>query len=342
MKRHLPLFLSLMLVAVFVVGCAASTPPPPPAPVMVVITATPGPATEVPPTAVPPTAAPTTVMVVTATPPPATAAPTALAQLPDGALAQKGKLLICSDIPYPPQEFYDENGNAQGLDVELADEMAARLGLQPVWINSVFDTIIPAVKSQKCDVIVSALSITADRNKQITMIPYFQAGQSMVVAKGNPQNINTTDDLCGKSASAESGSTEADYLQGTGDFKGKGLTQACTKAGKKPIDVVVTQKDTDALQQLQAGKVPVFFADSPAAAYYTVQHPDQFQIAGQILEAAPEGISFPCGDAPDCTTAPLTPLGAAIKAALVSMQADGTYTKLLTKWNLASAALTIK
>jgi polar amino acid transport system substrate-binding protein len=263
---------------------------------------------------------------------------TPVAQVPADALAQKAHLLICTDFPYPPQEYFDENGNPQGLDVEVGNEIANRLGLQVQYVNSVFDTIIAAVTSGKCDIIISAQNITTDRSKQISQIPYFEAGQSMVVAKGNPQNVNTTMDLCGKAAAAESGTTEADYLQGTGDYAGKGLTKACTDAGKQPITVVVTQKDTDALQQLQSGKVAVYFADSPVAAYYTVQNPNQFQVVGQVLEPIAEGIGVPCGQ-PDCTNTPLSPLGQDVQTALKSMMADGSYLKILTKFNLASSAV---
>jgi polar amino acid transport system substrate-binding protein len=269
---------------------------------------------------------------------PAASAGTPVATIPAASLAQANHLLVCTDFPYPPQEFFDANGDPQGLDVEIGNEIGARLGLKVQYVNSVFDTIIAAVTSGKCDIILSAQNITTDRSKQISQIPYFEAGQSMVAAKGNPQNINTTLDLCGKSAAAESGTTEADYLAGTGDYAGKGLTQACTTAGKAAINVVVTQKDTDALQQLQSGKVAVYFADSPVAAYYTVQHPDQFQVVGQVLEPIAEGIGVPCG-ASDCTNAPLSPVGAAVKAALDSMKADGTYLKILTKYNLASSAV---
>jgi polar amino acid transport system substrate-binding protein len=251
----------------------------------------------------------------------------------DSSLAQKGHLLICTDFPYPPQELFDANGNPQGMDVEIGNELASRLGLKVQYVNSVFDTIIAAVTSGKCDIIISAQNITTDRSKQISQIAYFKAGQSMVAAKGNPQGINTTLDLCGKSAAAESGTTEADYLQGTGDYKGAGLTKACTDAGKQPINVIVTQKDTDALQQLQSGKVAVYFADSPVAAYYTVQNPNQFQLVGQVLEPINEGIGVPCGQT-DCTNAPLSSVGAAVKGALDSMMKDGTYLKILTKWNL--------
>ena len=274
-----------------------------------------------------------------ATPAPVvTTLPTAAVTVPTGVVSQKGKLLICTDFPYPPQEFFNENGDPQGLDVEIGTELARRMGLQVYFINSMFDTIIAAVNSKKCDIILSAQNITTDRQKQVSMIPYFQAGQSMLAAKGNPQNISSTADLCGKSAAAESGTTEADFLQGTGDYKDKGLSQKCEKDGKQPINVVIAQKDSDALQQLQAGKVAVYFADSPVAAYYTVQHPEQFQLVGQILEPATEGISVPCG-VEDCTSAPLSPLGETVKAALKSMMDDGTYAKILAKWNLADGAV---
>ncbi len=319
MKKVFALFSSLVLLSLILTACGSAATPTPPAPVTEIVTVM---VTE------PPTAAPT------AAPP----APTPVANVDPSVLAQKGKLLICSDLPYPPQEFCDDNGNPTGSDIEIGLEIANRLGLKGEVVNSVFDTIIAAVTSGKCDIIISAQNITTDRQKQVSMIPYFQAGQSMVVAKGNPKNINAPTDLCGQTAAAESGTTEADYLQGTGDYKGAGLPADCTKAGKKAPTVVVTQKDTDALQQLQAGKVAVYFADSPVAAYYTVQHPDQFQVVGQIVEPATEGISVPCGQT-DCTKAPLTPLGQAVQVALKSMMADGTYDKILGKWNLTSGAV---
>jgi polar amino acid transport system substrate-binding protein len=328
----------LLALALIFTACAAPVTPPPPVVQTVVVQET----VAVPQTVV----VQETVLAPTATsvPPTATVAPTSaptpVAQVPAEALGQKGRLAICVDFPYPPQEFFDENGNPQGLDVEIGTEIANRLGLKVQFINSVFDTIIAAVKAGKCDIILSAQNITADRQKQVSMIPYFQAGQALVAAKGNPDNINTLLDLCGKSAAAESGTTEADYLQGTGDYKGKGLIAQCTAAGKKPVNVVVTQKDTDALQQLQSGKVSVYFADSPTAAYYTVQHPELFQLVGQVVEPAVEGISVPCGQ-DDCTKAPLTPLGQAVQTALKSMIADGAYAKILAKWNLSSGAVTL-
>jgi polar amino acid transport system substrate-binding protein len=267
----------------------------------------------------------------------ATEAPTPVAQITAG-LVQNNHLLMCSDLPYPPQEFFDENGDPQGLDIDIGAEIANRLGLKFQVVNSVFDTIIAAVTSGKCDFIISAMNITKDRQIQVSMIPYFEAGQSFVVVKGNPNKISVPTDLCGLSVAVESGTTEVSYLQGTDNYAGKGLTQECTTAGKKAPNVVITQKDTDALQQLQSGKVAAYSTDSPVAGYYVVQHPDEFEIAGQVVEPIAEGIAVPCGAA-DCTGAPLSSVGQAIQTAFQSMVADGTYAKILEKWQLSTGAI---
>jgi polar amino acid transport system substrate-binding protein len=326
MRKAFTALSALALASMLLAACGPQATPFAPAPVTELVTVM---VTEQP-TAVP-----------TATSPaPTPIAPTPVAQVPADSLTQKGKLLICSDLPYPPLEFFDENGNPTGSDIEIGTEIAHRLGLQVQIVNSVFDTIIMAVTGGKCDIIISDQNITTDRQMQVSMIPYFQAGQSMVAVKGNPLNINSPTDLCGQSVAAESGTTEVNYLQGTGDYKGKGLIADCTLAGKMPPKVVVTQKDTDALQQLQAGKVAVYFADTPVAAYYTIQHPDLFQLVGQVIESIKVGISVPCGQT-DCTNAPLTPLGQAVQTALKSMMADGTYAKILAKWNLSTGAVTL-
>jgi polar amino acid transport system substrate-binding protein len=285
------------------------------------------------PASVAPSAAPTPASSTPASAAPTPAASSVAVALPSSAtLAFAGKLVICSDIPYPPQEFFDANGNATGSDIDIGGEIAKRLGLTADVQNSVFDTIIAAVTAGKCDIIISAQNITADRIKQVDMIPYFQAGQSFVVATGNPAGINATTDLCGKKVAAETGTTEIDYLQGTGDYKGQGLSAACTKAGKAAINIKSFGKDSDALLALQSGQVDAYFADSPVAGYYTVQHPDQFALSGIApLQPAFEGISVPQSN---------TALRDAVQAALVAMINDGTYLTILKKYGDDSGAVT--
>jgi len=256
----------------------------------------------------------------------------AVATVPPDQLILAGKLVICSDIPYPPLEFFDSAGNPTGSDIDIGTEIAKRLGLTAQIENSVFDTIIAAVTGGKCDIVISDQNITADRLKAVDMIPYFQAGQSFVVAKGNPKAINATTDLCGKAVAAETGTTEVDYVNGVGDYKGKGLSKACTDAGKAKIDMKEFPKDTDALSALLGGQVDAYFADTPPAAYYTIQHPDQFELSGiPPLQPIKAGISVPKNK---------TGLHASVVGALQSMIADGSYGAILKKYNVEDGAVT--
>jgi polar amino acid transport system substrate-binding protein len=253
-----------------------------------------------------------------------------VATVPAEELTVADHLVACIDIPYPPQEFFDDQGNPTGADPDLATEIATRLGLGIRIENTVFDTIIPALIAGKCDIIISAQNITTDRLGQVNMIPYFQAGQAFVVAKGNPEGISTELDLCGKKVAAETGTTEVDYVNGTGDYAGAGLNKKCADAGKAAVDMQEYQKDSDALLALSGGTVMAYFADSPVAGYYTVQQPDQFELSGVTVEIALEGISVP-KDRPG--------LAGAIVTALKSMVDDGKYLEILTKYGLQDGAV---
>ena len=264
----------------------------------------------------------------------ASTAASPVATVPDDQLIFPGKLVVCIDIPYPPQEFFDDQGNPTGSDVDLAIEIGKRLGLTTQIENSVFDTIILALTGGKCEMIVSAQNITADRLDQVDMIPYFKAGQSFVVAKGNPKAIKEPLDLCGNAVAAESGTTESDYVKGTGDYKGAGLNKQCADAGKPEVNLKEFQKDSDALLALSAGQVDAYFADSPVAGYYTVQQPDQFELSGVTVEIANEGISVSKDPAKK-------DLANGILAALKSMAEDGTYVDILSKYGLQEGAVDV-
>jgi polar amino acid transport system substrate-binding protein len=283
----------------------------------------------------------------TPTPPPATPTATAMASemaseapsamalptVPADQLIKAGTLTVCSDTSYPPQESLDENNKAVGSDIDLITALAAKLGLSVEVKTTNFDTIIPALTGGTCDVIVSAQTITDERKAQVDMIPYFAAGQSFVVLKGNPENIKTQDDLCGKTIAAQTGTIEADYVTGGGSGydQTNGLSPLCVAAGKAPITLKTYTKDTDALQALQSGIVVAHFTDEPVAGYEVAQSNGAFELSPLTLERGTEGISV---------TKNHTGLRDAIKAALIAMIDDGSYLQVLTKWGVQSGAVT--
>lgn len=258
--------------------------------------------------------------------------PTSVATIPSDQLVFAGKLIVCSDIPYPPLEFLDDQGNPIGSDMEIAAGIADRLGLKLEVVNTVFDYIIPAVTGGKCDIIISDQNITTDRVKQVDMIPYFQAGQAFAVAKGNPQGIATELDVCGKKVGAETATTEIQYLEGTDLYKDSGgLKKKCTDAGKAAPQAVPFEKDPDAFLALAAQQVDTYFADLPVVAYYVQKQPDQFEQA-PITPLSPikAGISVPKGK---------TVVSDPVKAALIAMMNDGSYVEILKKYSVDSGAL---
>lgn len=282
------------------------------------------------------TTAPTTAASESAT---ASASATAsvVAQVPADQLLFPGKLVVCSDMPYEPFEYFDAQGNAIGSDIELGTGIATRIGLQIQVVNSVFDTIIAAVTSGKCDMVISDQNITPDRLSQVDMIPYQQVKQALAVLKGNPSGISSELDLCGKKVAAETGTTEQGYLEGADLYKESGgLKKKCEDAGK-PAPVSTTfQKDSDAFAALAAKAVVAYFADEPVVDSYVQKSPDQFEKASFSLPAIKVGMSVPKPDEKHPATASgHTALADAVTAALISMINDGTYLQILKKYSTA-------
>jgi polar amino acid transport system substrate-binding protein len=260
---------------------------------------------------------------------PSTAA-SPVATVPAAQLVLAGKLVICIDIPYPPQEFFDAQGNPAGSDVDVGGEIAKRLGLTMIVENSVFDTIIAAVTGGKCDIIISAQNITADRVKSVDMIPYFEAGQSFMVQKGNT-TIKVLDDLCGKQIGAESGTTEAFFVQGTDQYKNGGLPKECADKGKPAPILKQYQKDSETVLALSSGAIDVYFGDTPVVVEYVKEKGDQFELSTvPPLPGVKEGISVPKDK---------TGLRDAVATALRSMMDDGTYLTILKKYGVETGAL---
>lgn len=253
-----------------------------------------------------------------------------VASVPASELLFGDKLLICSDLPYPPQEFFDPAGEPIGSDIEIGQEIARRLGLEPEIVNSIFDTIIDAALSGKCDIIISAQSINSEREQLVTMIPYFKAGQTFLVPAENPGDLRNELDLCGARVATQSGTIQSELVNGTGDYEGVGLSPACVAAGLSAIELHEFEKDDQAIAALIGGEVDTYFLDSPAAGYHVLQQPAELALMGLTLDVAVQGISVP----PDYTG-----LSDAIRVALDSMIADGTYEAILDEYGVGDGSI---
>ena len=236
---------------------------------------------------------------------------------PPSDIASAGKLIFCSDITYPPEEFFQGTKPA-GSDIDIGDEIASRMGVTAQFDNTGFDGIIAALLSNKCDAIISGMNDTPERAKTVDFVDYISVGQSLMVPHGNPQGISTLQDLAGKTVSVEVGTTNKDFLEAESE-----------KLPQK-IDVVAFPKDTDAANALKTGKVDAYFGDSPVVAYYIEQDPSSFAFGGSPINPIPVGIAVKKDNGE---------LKDAISQAVDAMYADGTMNKILTQWKMAAFAL---
>lgn len=239
-----------------------------------------------------------------------------------GQLVSSGTLHFCSDISSPPLEFYKGGTQATGSDVDLGDAIAAKLGLQPVWVNTAFSGIIPALQAGHCDAIMSQLFDKPARRAVVNFVDYMNSSEAVLIQKGNPQHISGIDGLCGHTVAAETGTTVTDYL--------KQVSQRCKASGKPVISVQTFLRDSDALEQLGLGHVQAYGTTLETGAYDMSKSGGQFTFAGKPFGQIPTGIAIRKND---------TQLQQAIAKAFAQIRSDGTYRSIMSKWGLTADML---
>lgn len=171
----------------------------------------------------------------------------------------KGKLSVCSDMPYAPFESV-KNGEPVGFDIDLVGKIAERLDVDLNVIDTDFEDIQSgkALNQGECDLVISALTITGDRARVLDFSsPYFSASQALVAKAGS--GIDSLDSLAGRKVGVQAGTTGEVYLS---DHVGGDVT-------------VVPLPDSAAMNAALAdGRTDAAFYDSTIVAPYLAEHPD--------------------------------------------------------------------
>lgn len=255
-------------------------------------------------------------------------------------LVTSNELTIGSDTTYAPAEFVDPNNPTifDGYDMDLARELARRLCLGPHIVTASFSSIItdiagPTLGQQPWDLSISSFTINSTRQQKVDMIPYFVAGESTLVQKGNPKHITDISSMCGLTVSAQNGTVELFELQdangtGTGENDG-GVTQPPV-CKSNPVKILSYDSEEDVIAQVISARADAAYQDQPVTDYYISLHPNQLD-PGYITSGSSgtEGIVVR-KDNPALETA--------IKNALNAMVADGTYSRLMAAWGQTKLA----
>lgn len=238
-------------------------------------------------------------------------------QLP-AKIKDAGRIVIGMDDTYPPNEYKDDNGQPTGWEVEIANAIAAKLGVKASFAVAKFDNIIPSITGGKDDFGMSSFTDTTEREKQVDFVNYYSAGILWASRKGKTVDPNNA---CGLKVAVQ-----ATTYEDTDEVPAK--SKACTAKGKPGVQAVRYDTQDEATNAVVLGKVDALSADSPVTLYAIKKSSGKLQAAGKTFDVAPYGLPVAKGSK-------LTPV---LQKAVQALITDGTYTKILEKWGVAEGA----
>jgi ABC-type amino acid transport substrate-binding protein len=212
-------------------------------------------------------------------------------------------LTVGSDIPYPPFE-QGKAGEYTGFDVELMEAIGEEIGRTPEFQDSTFETIFRDVAQGKFEAVMSAATITEEREKVVAFSnPYYLSEQAILVQEGS--SIEGLEDLAGETVGAQQGTT------------GLELGKEKAEAGElRPYP-----EGPDAVNALKAGTVAAVIIDAPVAA-------NAVEAGGvEIAEKVPTEEAYGIAVAKDNTE-----LLEQINEGLAAVLKNGRYTQIYEKW----------
>ena len=168
---------------------------------------------------------------------------------------------------------------------------------------------------------MSSFTINAEREKQVNMVSYFDAGTMWAVPTGNPGGV-TVEDPCGKNIAVQKATVQAEEIEAT--------DKKCQADGKAAINIQPYNLQSDATTAVVSGKSDAMLADSPVTAYAIQQSGGKLEQLGDIYGTAPYGV---------VVAKDQTEFADAISGAINELIADGTYQQILDNWGVGSGAI---
>ncbi len=223
---------------------------------------------------------------------------------------KEGVLQVGVEIGYPPMEYFDEDGKtAIGFDIELAQALAAEMGVELELVDTAWDGIFAGVDTDKYDVIMSSVSYLPERDENYTLSKTYVANAPVIVVP-NDSEIADIADLEGKSVAVQM-ETTADYL-----------IQEQISGGLN-TELRQYEKVINAFDELKTGRVDAVCTDSVVASYYLGDEANNYKTVWESPEKEPIVMCFKKGNDALCGE---------MEAALDALRASGKLGEIATKY----------
>lgn len=251
------------------------------------------------------------------------------ALLPAELRSESTRITVGTESNYPPFTYADETGRLVGAEIELFDAASKRLGLKYTFQDTPWETLVDKLYTSDFDVVAAAMTETPDRLSVADFVDYYDDSDAIMVPAGNPEGITDLAGLCGRKVAV---------LGGVGPGARTSQQSALAALNEadcrgRPITIMPFATDADALTQVQAGGASAQLTQRSTGAYSAklVGSGKAFEVGNpEIINPAPLGFMFLKGD---------VELVRAYQASMQSLIDDGTYARILERYDLSAGAM---
>ncbi|MFI6539954.1 ABC transporter substrate-binding protein [Nonomuraea sp. NPDC050547] len=240
-------------------------------------------------------------------------------------IRDRGTLIIGTNAPYAPLEFFaEDNKTLVGFDIDTGDAIGRLLGLKVEWRNTSFDNIIPGLEAGRYDIGIAGFGIEKERLGVVDFVSNYLNGGGFLVKKGSGIKVNDfKDTVCGLRVSVQSGTSQVERLEKADAY--------CKGAGRKPVQIIRIPDQNQAVLTLSSGRADVVSADKPAVEWAAKQSEGTLCVTGTYRTPhSLSGIAVPKRN---------SAMNAVLQEAMTRLLQQGHYTRIAGKWGVVDGAI---
>ncbi|MBU8880841.1 amino acid ABC transporter substrate-binding protein [Bacillus sp. FJAT-29790] len=218
----------------------------------------------------------------------------------------EGKLLIGTEGTYPPFTYHDDKGELTGFDVEIAREIAKRLDVEPVFMETQWDAIFAGLDAKRFDMIANQVGIRPDRQEKYDFSDPYISSAAVLITHQDNDKVSSFEDVKGLKSAQSMTSNYADIAKANG------------------AEIVGVEGFNQAIELINSKRADVTFNDKLSFLDFKKHKPDApVKIVATSEDASKSGLMFRRGS---------QPLVEEVNKVLKDMIDDGTYLKISEKW----------
>jgi polar amino acid transport system substrate-binding protein len=226
-------------------------------------------------------------------------------------IKKRGEMVVATEMQFPPFDISD-NGVYKGVDRDLIDAVAKKLGVKVSYLDLPWTSVLPGLEAKKFDLVIAPVTITKERMKHYLFSVPIADATAALMKRADDKSIMKPEDIAGKTVGGQKGTSQVAQLK------------AFSAKLPKPVEVKEYVDNNQSYADLAAGRIDAAVNSLPNLAYAAAQRSDAFAVVPPPF-GTPSYFSWVAR--PDDKS-----LIDAVNAAIVEIEADGTMAKIQKQW----------